>query len=153
MRQFFNALIVLFIVISLLYTVHHVQCKKSENRLSDAIVPKVYDLFIKVDMNSRVFNGNVTIDVHVNNAVSTIQLHNIGLVISDKVVVENATDNSVVSESKNISYDNATEIMNIELDQTLLADSNYKILLSFNGPIEFDMKGLYMSTYYDGEIK
>lgn len=153
MRQFFNALCVLFIVISLLYKAHHVQCKKSENRLSDAVIPKVYDLFIKVDMNSRVFDGNVIIDVHVNSAVSTIQLHNIGLEINEKVVVNNATDNSFVSESINISYDKTIEIMNVELNQTLLADSDYKILLSFKGPIEFDMKGLYMSTYYDGEIK
>ncbi|XP_070503481.1 aminopeptidase N-like [Chironomus tepperi] len=153
MREFYAASIVLYIVVSLLYTVHHVQCKKSENRLSDAIIPKVYDLFIQVDMNSHVFNGRMIIDVHVNSAVSTIQLHNIGLVISDKVVVNNATDNNIISESINILYNNATEIMDIKLDQTLLADSDYKILLSFNGSIEFDMKGLYMSTYYDGEIK
>jgi hypothetical protein len=105
-------------------------------------------------MNSPVFNGNVIIDVHVNSAVSTIQLHNIGLEINGKVVVNNATDSSIVSESINISYDNTTEIMNIELDQTLLADSDYKILLSFKGPIDVDMKGLYMSTYYyNGEEK
>lgn len=150
MRQILNALIVLFIAATLARDVH---CQLSQNRLSDNIIPRIYDIFIRVDIEARVFSGFVAIDVHVNRDVSIIQMHNIGLTINDKVLVKSVVDNSTIAESINILYDNATEIMNIVLDRTLLADSDYRLTLSFTGLIQSDMKGLYLSSYYDGGVK
>lgn len=153
MRQIFNALIVLFIVISISTFARRVHCQSSQNRLSDDVVPKVYDLFIHVDIDNRVFSGHVAVDVHVNRAVPSIQMHNIGLDINGKVLVDAATNSSLSAESTAIQYDNTTEIMNIVLNRTLVADSDYRITIMFSGRIENDMKGLYMSTYYDGDVR
>lgn len=149
MRKF-NALTVILIASAL---TRDADCQTSENRLLDSVVPKFYDLSIRVDIDERVFNGTVAIDVHVNRNVSIVQMHNIGLTITEKVIVKSMTNDNIASESNNILYDNATEIMNIELDRMLSAESDYRLILSFSGLIHSDMKGLYMSTYYDGGVK
>jgi aminopeptidase 2 len=141
MRRFYNFTTIFFF----LFSFTSIDCQNY--RLSNVIVPKHYDLFIRTDLDLHTFSGNVTIDVHVNNETSLIQMHNIGLTIIGKVIVSSG------AESNAISQDNVTQIMSIHLNRALPANSDHLITISFSGRIENDLKGLYMSTYYDNVAK
>jgi hypothetical protein len=147
MRQFCTSVIFLFIV-----AVAYVQCQSTSFRLSDAVVPKIYDLFIQVDVDFYSFSGNVTIDVEVKRATSTIELHAINMTITNNTALVNSGED-VQFKSVYMLYNNESEIVTIGLDRILAANTNHSITLWFSGRIEYDMKGLYMSTYYERNVK
>ncbi|KAG5671811.1 hypothetical protein PVAND_001986 [Polypedilum vanderplanki] len=150
MRQFYSSVIYLFII----FTSPLTNGQNTNYRLSDAVTPSAYDLFIQVDIGFYSFNGNVTIDIHVNKPTSTIELHNVNLTISNSsIFVKSVDDDEVKFESVYLIYNNESEIMTIVLEKPLTANTNYTITLAFSGRIEYDMKGLYMSSYYDKNIK
>lgn len=150
LRQFYSTVIFLFIAV-LVQLPGHVYSQSSGYRLSGNVTPTIYDLHIRADVDFYSFTGNVTIDIHVNRATSTIEMHNVNLTISNNALVKSSDGDEF--KSVYILYDNATEIMIIGLDRPLPANSNYSITISFGGRIENDMKGLYMSSYYDGSAK
>jgi hypothetical protein len=151
MRQFYSSVIFFLIAISLLS--HRVQSQNTSYRLSDAVKPMHYDLYIQVDVDFYSFSGNVTIDIHVSRATSTIEMHSVNMTIANSKVLVSSGSDGETFQSVYMLYNNESEIMTIGLDRTLAGNSNHTITLSFSGRIEYDMKGLYMSTYYAGNIK
>lgn len=142
--QFFSCVIFLFIA-------SRVSCQSSNvYRLSDAVTPSYYDLSIQHELST--FNGTVTIDFYVNRATSVIEMHSYGLTINEKASVK-SSDGATMSESTYILYWNETEKITIGLDRTLAARSNHSITLSYRGRLSDDMKGLYSSSYYNGNVK
>lgn len=146
--QFFSFVIFLFIASS---------CVKSQTqngnvnyRLSNAVIPSFYDLNIHVEVDFYSFNGTVTIDFYTNRAVNVIEMHSVGLTISGKASVKSG---ALESQSTYIFYWNDTEKITIGLDRTLAARSNHSITLIYSGRLKEDMKGLYLSSYYNGTIK
>lgn len=140
--QFFSCVIFLFIA-------SRVTCQSSNvYRLSDAVTPSFYDLGIQHELST--FNGTVTIDFYVNRATSVIEMHSYGLTINGKASVKSF---DTESESTYILFANETEKITIGLDRTLAARSNHSITLSFRGRLSDDMKGLFSSSYYNGNVK
>lgn len=155
MRQFHSTVIFLFIVIFAICKLpSNVVCQnENEYRLPDTFTPKIYDLSIRVDIGLHSFNGSVTIDARVNRATVSIDMHKQNLTITEKEKVQVHRNGILEAESVMIQYNENTEIMKIILNQTLSANTDYNITIKFNGRIEYDMKGLYMSSYYDGNVK
>lgn len=143
-RQFCS--FVIFLLVSF------ARCQSINYRLSDNIIPHAYDLFIQANVDFYSFSGNVTIDIEVKKSTSTIELHAINMTIVDNKVLVNS-GNGVEFSSVFMMYNNESEIITIVLDRALAANTNHTITLSFTGRIEYDMKGLYMSSYYDGNVK
>lgn len=134
-----SAVVFLFIVAST------VRCQVSVNRLSNALVPSIYDLHISIDLENLKFAGAETIHVHSNQPSSTVELHALDLLVRDVQVLEG--EREILVSSTN--YVNATQILRLALGASLNADREYQIKLSFEGEIKDDMKGLYRSSYFE----
>lgn len=134
-----SAVIFLFIVVST------VVCQTSVNRLSTNVVPSIYDLHITIDLENLKFTGTETIHVHANQPSSTIELHALDLLVHEVQVLEGDSQISISSTS----YVNATQIFRVALGQSLESGRDYQIMMSFEGEIMDDMKGLYRSSYFE----
>lgn len=144
MRQFFSAVIFLFIA-------SNANCQSSNVRLSDSVIPLLYTLAMTVEVDFYSFNGTVTIDFRTTRAINEIEMHSKGLTI-DRNKARIISD-SLETNVTYILYWNDTEKITIGLGRTLATRTNHSITLTFSGRIATDMKGLYMSTYYNGGIK
>jgi hypothetical protein len=144
MRQFFSAVIFLFIASS-------ANCQSSNVRLSNSVTPSIYTLAVSVEVDFYSFNGTVTIDFTTVRSISEIEMHSKGLTIERNLAT--IKSGSLETNSTYILAWNDTEKITIGLGRTLPARTNHSITLSFKGRIASDMKGLYMSSYYNGEVK
>lgn len=142
MRQFFSAIIFLFVA-------SRVNCQTNNVRLSNSITPSLYTLAMTVEVDFYSFNGTVTIDFRTTRAVTEIEMHSKDLTINFATI----KSDTIVTNSTYILAWNETEKITIGLGRSLPARSNHSITLSFRGRIASDMKGLYMSSYYDGNVK
>lgn len=133
------------VVIFLFIVTSAVNSQSSLNyRLSNDIIPSIYDLHITVDLENLKFDGSETIHVHANQPSSTIELHLLDLSLLDVQVIEGENLISIISTD----YNNETQIFKITLDQSLIPNRDYQLKLKFEGLIKDDMKGLYRSSYY-----
>lgn len=138
-----STVIFLFIIASF------VSCQNPVNyRLSGNVVPSIYDLHITVDLVNFKFNGFETISVHANQPTSTIELHGLDLSIDDVQVIEG--ENTVPIAAMN--YNNETQTFSITLGQSLVSGREYELKMAFEGEIKDDMKGLYLSSYYENRV-
>lgn len=138
-----------FIFVIFLFIVSRVNCQIY--RLSNAVTPTYYDLNIHVEVEGYSFNGTVTIDVYVNRATSVIEMHSYGLTINNGTAFVKSGE--LETKSTYILAWNDTEKITIGLDRTLAARTNHSITLSFRGRLTEDMRGLYLSSYYNGTVK
>lgn len=138
-----SAVTFLFIIVSA------VNSQSSSNyRLSNDVVPSIYDLHITVDLTSLKFDGSETIHVHANQPTSTIELHLLDLSLLDVQVLVGENLIPIVSSA----YDDSTQTIKIALAEVLILNQNYQIKLKFDGEIRDDMKGLYRSSYYENGV-
>lgn len=139
------------VVIFLFIIASGVIAQSSSNyRLSNDVTPSIYDLHITVDLATLKFDGSETIHVHANQPTSTIELHSLDLSLLDVQVIEGENLISIIATD----YNNETQIFEISLAESLIADHDYQIILKFEGLIKDDMKGLYRSSYYEnGAVK
>lgn len=122
----------------------------SNYRLSNDVTPSIYDLHITVDLATLKFDGSETIHVRANQPTSTIELHSLDLSLLDVQVIEGENLISIIATD----YNNETQIFEISLAESLVADHDYQIMLKFEGLIKDDMKGLYRSSFYEnGAVK
>lgn len=137
-----SAVIFLFIAISL------VRCQSATNyRLPADVVPSRYDLHLVVDLVNAQFNGTVTIHARAIQPTSAIELHLLDLSADDVQVIEGASE-VPISE---LRLDNETQIFHIGLTRAVSGDC--LVQMSFAGTIQDDMKGLYRSSYYEGDSR
>lgn len=138
-----SSVIFLFIIASF------VSCQNPVNyRLSENVVPSVYDLHITVDLAGLKFFGFETIYVRVNQPTSTIELHALDLSIDDVQVIEGVNDMDITATG----YNNETQIFSIVLVQSLVPDRDYALRMTFEGEIKDDMKGLYRSSFIENRV-
>jgi hypothetical protein len=144
MRQFFSAVIFLFIA-------SNANCQSGNVRLSNTVTPSLYTLAMTVEVDFYSFNGTVTIDFTTVRSINEIEMHSKGLTIERDVAT--IKSGALETNSTYILKWNDTEKITIGLGRTLAGRTSHSITLKFRGRIASDMKGLYMSTYYDGEVK
>lgn len=112
-------------------------------KLSGASRPLHYDLAIRIDVDEQVFSGSVDITVDVLSATAVLDLHYKDM----KVTNIKLTDNHQLFEVRQEAYDEETEILSLLF--TELVPGTYKLSMDFNAKIRTDLKGLYMSTYFN----
>ena len=143
MQQFFR--VVIFLLIAL-----QASCQSNNVRLSDAVTPSLYTLFMTVETEFLSFNGTVSIDFTTNRATSEIEMHSTGLTINSAII---ASD-EIETESTYILSWNETEKITIGLGRTLARNTNHRVTIDFKGRMAHDdTKGLYRSSYYNGDNK
>lgn len=115
---------------------------QSVSRLTQQLVPNVYDLNLTFDRTARTFGGTVLIDADVPKNTTDLRLHSKGLTISD------ATVNGVTAQWTH--EDNDELVLHIEQP----IQGPVTIAVTFTGTINDTMNGVY-PCYYDlnGEKK
>lgn len=114
-------------------------------------MPSLYTLAMTVEVDFFSFNGTVTIDFRTTRSTSEIEMHMKGLTIDgDRATIKSGALETI---STYMLKWNETEKITFGVGRTLPGRTNHSITLSFKGRIANDMKGLYMSSYYNGNVK
>ncbi|XP_055696663.1 aminopeptidase N-like [Lutzomyia longipalpis] len=115
-------------------------------RLPKTSRPFHYDLHMKIDVDEAKFYGSEVIHINVLQGTDEIAINykdmdvdefSIGLLDADFLSVP------LIQHT----YNNVTEILRLRFPQ--LIPGEYSLSLDFNGTIRDDLKGLYISTYFD----
>lgn len=151
-EHLFVSLFVTFLIFGNNVLVQQTNCQNTTDiRLSTNVRPSNYEIHIKVDIDSRKFSGEETIHVRVyDDPTDFIELHLLDLEIESLRVLHVDSDTEVDIESSN-EYSKETEKLLIKFSENLEAQRSYRIHVVFNGELKNDMKGLYISSYYDFE--
>lgn len=112
-------------------------------RLSRNSRPVHYDLELRIDVEEQEFSGAVEITLEVVAETSILDLHYKDMDCRNVKL----TDNNEVFELIGDTYDESTEIW--KLNFPLMRPGLYQLSIEFNSSIRTDLKGLYMSTYFD----
>ena len=121
---------------------------KSPYRLSGDSRPVHYDLRLRIDVDQQVFSGSVDITVEVVTPTQLLDLHYKDMEVRNVKL----TDNNRMYEPESQPYSEETEIMSLRFAEELPVGT-YKLSMEFGAPIRTDLKGLYMSSYFDSDNK
>ena len=146
---------------------HHAQCSGSKHahakaltkaeaaspennvfRLPRTVVPSHYDLTITPGPESRIFHGDVAIDVDVLKATSVVKINTKNLVIT----AASAKHASGTVLHGTVTIDADKEMAEIAFDGTLAA-SAWVLELQFSGQHGNNGQGFFANTYEDAEKK
>ncbi|XP_074598352.1 puromycin-sensitive aminopeptidase-like isoform X2 [Brevipalpus obovatus] len=115
------------------------------DRLPTSVIPSLYDITIKSDLNSFLFTGSERVTVKIIEAVDRIVLN------VDDVAIERAVYIADGSETNGrVVIDTEAEIAIIFFQQNIHPGSGI-LTLWFNGKIRDDMKGFYRCKYTNSE--
>jgi len=117
-----------------------VKSKKSV-RLSDNVLPIRYDLVIKPDLETFVFEGEEIIKIEIKEKTNKITLHSKNLEV-EKVILKNKKEEQFASK---ISYDSKNETVTLYFKNKVTGKSEVKII--FKGIINDSLRGFYRSKY------
>src|ERR1700682_4721442 len=109
-------------------------------RLPRTVIPKHYGITVEPDLPAETFRGDETIDVDVNEQVSSITLHAIDLELS----AIGATSGATAASGTVASVDKANETITIALDRPL-PPGGASLHLAFRGALNKQLRGLYLS--------
>lgn len=144
-RGGFSAIFPLFATLGIILLL--VNCNNAQTvdrfKLNGHSRPVHYDLEMRIDVDEQLFSGLVMITIEVVEPTRVIELYYKDMTISSVKLLLNGIEMTIESQT----YSEETEILRLEYPDTL--EGPYKLLLEFNSKIRTDLKGLYMSTYFD----
>jgi puromycin-sensitive aminopeptidase len=114
-------------------------------RLPRTVTPSRYDLTISPDLRGRNFVGQVSVAVHVNEAVAQIVCNANDVTVHKAWVVDAS---GTRTDATAISHDNETERVTLTMERTIVA-GDAKIVFEFEGILNDKLCGFYASTYTD----
>lgn len=148
----FSVAVVTFLIFGNNVLVRQTNCQNTTDiRLSTNVRPFNYEIHIKVDIVKREFTGVETIHVQVyDESTDLIELHVLDLEIESLRILHNDSDVEVAIMPT--EYFEETEKLLIKFSENLALGSSYRIHVEFKGKLKNDMKGLYISSYYDNNF-
>lgn len=111
-------------------------------RLSRAVAPTDYRIFIAPDLESATFSGRVEIDVHVNESVDRMTLHALDLELGAAQITANGT----TFRSTDIITDSTYETATFRFDEALPTGPAV-VEIAFTGVLNDLLVGFYRSTF------
>ena len=127
------------------------------SRLPSSVKPYHYTLRLQPyiygpDPSAFSFEGSVTIDVTCLETTDVITLHKDRLDIDPADVSVVVKDSGISVNVRNISYEEEPHFYHIHLSRNLEQNVDYQIRFrKFTGKLSADGRGLYISSYKDGE--
>jgi puromycin-sensitive aminopeptidase len=112
--------------------------KKPEVRLPKHIIPEIYDIALKPDLNNFTFDGVEVITLSILKETDTITLH------SKEIQVITADIEKVFA--KNITYNEKAETVSF-LFPNKIKKGKHKLTIAFKGILNDKMRGFYRSKY------
>lgn len=138
-----NIFLLILLSLSVLATAQEI---RELDRLYKSVTPSFYELWLTIDLDNVVFNGDVIVTVNVLEPTNRISLNYKDIDV--KLISTTNSDNSVV-ESTGILFDFEVEqIFEIQYP-ALLPVGVYYLKLEFSGKIRSDLHGLYRSKNGD----
>lgn len=119
-------------------------------RLSNNIKPITYTINIRVDLVKFKFDGSVSIELIADKETSLIEIHQLDLNIGSDIRLLDEDFNR--TNVKPFNYIKESQIVQLNLEEPLLANKIYDLKISFDGNITDDMKGLYRSPQYEDNV-
>lgn len=118
-------------------------CSSTPQRevLPTNVKPLRYDLSLEPLFDSFTFNGELAIDLQVNEPSTLIKLNSLEIEIQEAKVNDVAV--------KSTKFDDEDQTVTFELDSELPAASSATLALKFTGILNDKMAGFYRSTYTD----
>lgn len=114
-------------------------------KLSTNARPFHYDLAMKIDVDAQVFSGSVKIDLEVHTPTQNIQLHYKDMTVDNIKLIQKGSAEEIPGLL--VVYSEETEILSVPFSIELSGE--YSLSMDFHSKIRTDLKGLYMSTYFD----
>ena len=125
-------------------------------RLPRTVLPTHYTLLLKPDLDAATFEGEVTIDVEVNQPTNQVKLHAKDLnITAARISRSNGTAfNATVTDENGKALDGSVELDKDACNALLtvggtIGKGKWQIHLSFRGVLNDKLKGFYRSTYTD----
>jgi len=113
-------------------------------RLPTYIRPYHYDLYELIDIDQQGFGGTVDILLHIDQPISHLVIHSVGLVHSSIDFFNN--DGSSVPLTSWYYAPNSYLVLNFT-DTVVEAQGGAKLSIAFGGQLRFGYSGLYLSRY------
>ncbi|KAI1083155.1 peptidase family M1-domain-containing protein [Whalleya microplaca] len=107
------------------------------------VIPRHYDVTLEPDFEKFTFDGKVLIDFDVQEETKSISLHTVEIDIHS---VHIKSGDSIITSSSAISYDDSTQVSNIELKDAV-PKGKTQLEIKFTGQLNDQMAGFYRSTY------
>ncbi|XP_064072043.1 glutamyl aminopeptidase isoform X1 [Vanessa tameamea] len=117
-------------------------------RLSKYVIPTNYILKLWPDIKNKTFEGNVSISLNVLKSTDLIYLHAKDLNILE-VKLKNFYNETILITSTNIL--NAAEVLQVNLQNEIKPNANYKLDIMFSGRLDEGIVGFYESTMKNGD--
>lgn len=133
-------------------------------RLPKTLIPHSYKVFLQPHLYTRIiemenvtspnqtilFTGNSTVNFHCAQTTTTIYLHSRDLTLLGEAVVMNTKTNKRINAPVMIPYNEQSDFLEIQLDESLEAGEDYSLFLAFKGEMSEGVDGLYVSSYSEG---
>ncbi|KAL5635262.1 hypothetical protein ACGC1H_003079 [Rhizoctonia solani] len=127
-----------------------------EYRLPTNVRPTHYDLTIQTDLESLVFKGFISVDLHVIEETSTITFNSLNLVLHEDslAVTSDALKSKQTQAVKLADVDTSKERVSVKLSTPLPKGSKAKLRVGYEAKLTGSMKGYYYSsTSHEGKSR
>ena len=124
-------------------------------RIPAAMTPTHYEVRFRADVYTgdvETFGFTGTVKMHLTCVGQTnlINFHTRQLELDEEsLIIRSEVDESITYEHVAITRNEITELVTIELAQTLEVDEEIVVEISYSGPLLNDMSGMYYSYYTD----
>ncbi|MFL2665500.1 MAG: M1 family metallopeptidase [Dehalococcoidia bacterium] len=123
--------------------------KNNPHRLSELVIPENYKIILEPNLEDHIFNGEVNIDLEVNETIDVIILNIADLVINS---IEIFSETNKKISVKNYTIDENLERLTIFLGEKIL-NGSYKLNIVFSGILNDQLRGFYRSEFVDEDGK
>lgn len=152
--KWWNRILISSVLLSAGWTAPNTFASEDPLRLPKTSKPLHYDLalsLVNLDLGDRTFEGSVTILINILEETNKLTLHNRGLAIIDKRLI-NSRDRNILRLSE---PETDKEFVHFHSSMTLLKGENITLELTFVGQLRNDVLGFYRSSYKtaDNEIR
>uniref|UniRef100_A0A6G3MDL5 Puromycin-sensitive aminopeptidase (Trinotate prediction) n=1 Tax=Henneguya salminicola TaxID=69463 RepID=A0A6G3MDL5_HENSL len=113
-------------------------------RLPENVAPKHYDLEIKPDISNSSFCGSVKILINIKSETDKIYFHTSDLKIENAHIIKNSIKIAPLSVEFQPKQNSCCLLFESKLDAQTV-----QLNISFSGKLEENMKGFYLTKYYD----
>ena len=113
---------------------------ENPNLLSSNIKPKNYELFLKIDIEEKKFQGKVDIKMNILKETKVLELHSLDLEIDTETV---KLGNLKCSK---LEYDQKRQTILLFFDEFVVGN-DLVLGLGFQGKLSDKMSGIYYSSY------
>ncbi|MFI5036283.1 MAG: M1 family metallopeptidase [Acidimicrobiales bacterium] len=113
-------------------------------RLTRAVVPSAYRLFLTPDIENSTFAGRVEVDVDVREPTPSVTLHSKNLVLGAATLTTGGTSHRSSESGHDLDYETATFTFD-----SVLPRGPATLEIAFAGVMNDQLVGFYRSTYVD----